>query len=64
MRSPLEWWRARRRRIDIEVLWPQLKRTAASPFRARQAFALHVNGDPAWRALDEAEVKSIIDGLK
>jgi hypothetical protein len=55
---------ARRRRLDTEVLWPQVLYHASGVVRAaRNAFHLHISLDPAWRDLDEAERDCIIDRL-
>jgi hypothetical protein len=55
---------ARRRRLDTEVLWPQVLHQASGDVRAaRNAFHLHISLDPAWRDLDEAERDCIIDRL-
>lgn len=53
------WWegvkrghRKRRRNIDLQILWPELKRQAAvhghSVEKARLAFLVHIARDEAW----------------
>lgn len=65
---PWHWLRQQinghRRRLDTEVLWPQLLHQARGDLRAaRNAFRLHTSLDPAWRDLDEDERDRTIDGL-
>jgi hypothetical protein len=55
------WWRARQRRIDLEILWPACKEKAADLDRAKAAFAWHAFNDPAWLALGREEIIRFID---
>jgi hypothetical protein len=57
------WWRARQRKLDLEVLWPQLRDNAGTPIHAKVAFAAHVLTEPAWLELGEEEIARVIDGL-
>ncbi len=67
------WWRARRRRIDIETLWPALKEAylekhpedpSGAASSARAAFTIHAADDPAWSDLPFDERAFLIMGLK
>lgn len=58
------WWAARRRKIDLEILWPACKGQAPDLDHAKAAFAVHAFQDPAWMILGEEEIKSQIDGLR
>jgi hypothetical protein len=59
----LRWWRARQRRIDLEILWPSLK--AAADFnRAKAAFMRHALLDPAWLELGEDELFAFLAELQ
>ncbi len=42
------WWWARKRAIDLKLLWPECKRQARNLEDARYAFAIHAINDPAW----------------
>lgn len=44
----VNWYDARRRQIDIDVLWPQLKELAPDLDMARAAFMYHCINDSAW----------------
>lgn len=57
------WWRARQRRIDIEILWPSCLLASGNLWDARAVFALHTRMDPAWSDLREDEVCQIIEKL-
>lgn len=57
------WWRARQRRIDIEILWPICRRGANDLDHAKAAFAVHAFNDPAWLELGEDAMLDFIDGL-
>ena len=60
----LKWWRARQRKIDIEILWPVCKREASDLDHARAAFAMHVFHDEAWVAdFGEDEIIRRIEAL-
>jgi hypothetical protein len=60
----VEWWRARQRNIDLEVLWPICKTGANDIEHAKAAFAYHACSDPAWQTLGEAEILRRIDALE
>ena len=64
----LAWFRRRanerRRRIDIEILGPSLRRNAPNLQIARLAFRQHTNLDHAWTDLSDAEIDKIVDNLK
>jgi hypothetical protein len=57
------WYNARRRRIDIEILWPLLRARAESVIDAREAFLIHACIDCAWTALPYEERIKIIERL-
>lgn len=57
------WWRARVRRLDLEILWPLCRAGARDIDYARAAFAIHAFNDPAWRELGEDELIAFIDRL-
>jgi hypothetical protein len=54
---------ARLRRLDLELLWPEIRERAASITHARMAFAVHVSRDPAWLFLGADKVDQIVWGL-
>jgi hypothetical protein len=58
------WWRARQRRIDLDILWPICVRGANDLDHAKAAFAVHAFNDPAWLALGEDEMLDFIDRLE
>jgi hypothetical protein len=61
----LDWWRARLRRLDLEILWPTcLKMCEGDLDCARAAFAVHAFSDPAWVCLGEKELFDRIDRLE
>jgi hypothetical protein len=64
MKRLMDWWRARQRRIDLEILWPACLRLARDIDHARAAFAIHAFHDPAWLALGEDEIVRRIEGLE
>lgn len=43
-----DWWWARQRRIDLQILWPACKEIAEDLDGARAAFFYHAVNDPAW----------------
>ena len=55
---------ARLRRLDIEVLWPEIRDKAPNIAEARKAFIRHADCDPAWLFLGVAKIDEIIGGLK
>jgi hypothetical protein len=60
----LDRWHARQRRIDLEILWPQIKANARDLDHARRAFAFHAFNDSAWTCLGEGNIEKIIEELK
>jgi hypothetical protein len=63
MKRLREWWDARRRKIDIEILWPCCKTQAEDLDQARMAFACHAFYDPAWQSLGHNEIAKRIGEL-
>jgi hypothetical protein len=59
----MNWWHARLRRIDMEILWPTLRRKAPDLDHAKAGFAIHAFHDPAWLALGEDDLIAFIDRL-
>jgi hypothetical protein len=57
-------WRARLRRLDLEILWPTCKREAPDLDHAKAAFAYHAFHDPAWLCLGDEMIVAVIDNLK
>ena len=62
--SFFNWWYERRRRRDLEILWPLCKQNAKSLEDARTAFLLHASKDSAWRHLEPLHAARIINALK
>jgi hypothetical protein len=58
------WYDARRRRIDLDILWPVCKEHARDLDQAKAAFAIHAFNDPPWLSLGEDEIKRRIDELE
>jgi hypothetical protein len=63
MRWFWNWYDARRRRIDLEILWPSCKAQARDLDHAKAAFAVHAFNDDAWLSLSEDEIKRRIEEL-
>jgi len=59
----MDWWHARQRAVDLQVLWPACKANAKDIDHAKAAFAVHAFNDPAWVCLGEREIKRRIDAL-
>jgi hypothetical protein len=59
-----KWINARRRRIDIDILWPICVRGANDLDHAKAAFAVHCFNDPAWQELGEDAIIRFIDRLE
>jgi hypothetical protein len=58
------WWKARQRRIDIQVLWPACKTQAVDLDHAKAAFAYHAFNDSAWTdVFTHEEIKDIIGSM-
>jgi hypothetical protein len=58
------WWWARMRRIDLEILWPVCKREAVDVDHAKALFAVHAYTDRAWLCLGEDALIAAIDELR
>jgi hypothetical protein len=58
------WWRARQRRLDIEILWPEIVAQARDVQEARLAFAAHAAYDPAWREIGDDRLRLVLDQLE
>jgi hypothetical protein len=56
-------WNRRRRRIDMQVLWPACLKNAPTLDHAKAAFAQHVFHDTAWAEFSPRELYAFIDGL-
>ncbi len=53
-------FRVRQRQMDIEILWPAIKKEAGGDTpRAVAAFIFHASRDPAWLALGDKMVLTI-----
>lgn len=59
----LNWWNARRRAIDLDILWPICKEQAADLDHAKEAFAFHAFNDDAWTCLGHDGIVSAINKL-
>lgn len=57
-------WNQRRRRIDLQILWPVCKANAKSLEAAKVAFSAHVYNDPAWAELDGEHLRQIVAALE
>lgn len=63
IRTLQNWWWARQRAIDLEILWPQCKAQAPDIEHARAAFAIHAFNDPAWVRHYQGDLFRIIGEL-
>jgi hypothetical protein len=45
---PRKWYRRRLRKLDMDFLWPVIKKQAPTLADARRAFYLHIMSDPVW----------------
>ena len=53
-------WDQRRRRIDLETLWPVCKKYSRDLNQAREAFLNHASCDIAWtRQMSFGQIKTI-----
>lgn len=63
-----DYWHAKQRQIDLDVLWPSCKEAAHEQglplAHAKMAFAAHCYHDHAWLALGEDEIYKRIDELQ
>lgn len=60
----LNFWHARQRSVDLDILWPTIKAQANSIDHARAAFAAHAFHDEAWLCLGETEIIRRIEALE
>lgn len=56
----LERWRARQRKLDLEILWPVLRDATPDRALARETFRLHASQEMCWRCLSNAEREQIL----
>jgi hypothetical protein len=56
-------WRARQRKLDLQLLWPTCREQAKTLEEAKIAFGFHANHDPAWQELGSAQIARVIDEL-
>jgi hypothetical protein len=63
MKWLLNWWHARQRKIDLQILWPECVKHGRDLDQAKAAFAYHAFNDRAWLCLGEDEIKRRIDAL-
>lgn len=54
----------RKRRCDINTLWPLIKKNATDLPHAKVAFGAHAFNDEAWLALPREEIYRRIDELR
>jgi hypothetical protein len=64
MRWLRNWWWARQRAIDMQILWPTCKKQAVDLDHAKAAFAMHAFADPAWVRFYEGRLFDVIDKLE
>ena len=57
------WWHARQRAVDLEILWPACKANAPNMAQAKMAFAVHAFRDEAWLCLGHDDIVRRIDEL-
>jgi hypothetical protein len=57
------YFNERRRRIDIDILWPSCVALAPDIDHAKAAFAMHAFNDPAWQCLGHDEIVRRIEEL-
>jgi hypothetical protein len=58
------WWYAKQRAIDMDILWPTCLKQAPDLNHAKAAFAYHCFTDPAWLVLSDKEIVEFIDSLE
>lgn len=59
------WWNRRRRRIDMDILWPTCLAQARDLDHAKAAFAVHAFNDQAWTDdFTHDEIVEFIDKLE
>lgn len=59
----IAWWYKRQRQIDLDILWPLIKKDAPSLDDAKACFGVHAFNDQAWMCLGVHEVMTRIDEL-
>lgn len=59
----LAWWRRRQRKLDVEILWPELKAQASDLAAARTAFVFHAINDSAWVEYDADDLRIFVSEL-
>ena len=58
------WFDSRRRKIDMDILWPQCVQLAKTQDLARSAFYYHISNDPVWtRHYTEDELYRFVNTL-
>lgn len=57
------WWRRRQRKVDMEILWPSIRSQSQNLSRAKLAFRMHINMDPAWQDLSDDEIENVMEKL-
>jgi|HubBroStandDraft_4_1064222.scaffolds.fasta_scaffold638379_2 hypothetical protein len=55
---------ARRRNLDLEILWPACRDNAPNIKRAKEVFYMHAMMDEAWLELGRDEIIRAIERLK
>lgn len=58
------WYDARRRAIDLDILWPICKEQAPDLDHAKAVFAVHAFNDPAWASLGHDGIVAFIDRME
>jgi hypothetical protein len=60
-----DWWYARCRKQDLDLLWPLCKEKANGDLAvAKKAFGYHAYLDHAWLCLGREHIHRIIDSLE
>ena len=57
------WWWARQRKMDMEILWPLCVDNSPDMDHAKAAFAVHAFNDPAWIEHYGSQLPAVIDAL-
>lgn len=57
-------WYARQRHLDLELLWPAIRRHESDLSRARAAFGFHCLMTPAWYSLGLDQIENILRDLR
>lgn len=66
--NPFGWvmrlWRARQRRLDVELLWPVcIAEARGHRGGAERAFLMHMDIDPAYAGLSDNDKRQILNDL-